>query len=157
MATGVRSKQRGCDAAGSEGVLCYVDPLPAPDQLAFAKVRGWPWSPARVLPKEQSVETERGGVELQRLCFFLVDKTCAWVPAGAILPFEQHYERFIGAAYHNKVSDSRGDHCATGACAHCARGGLRHHRDQLLPLVWQHLSMPHSTHALGFVAFMLIA
>lgn len=76
--------------------------------IVWAKVPGWNWWPAIVLPGPDNARETRGtrsirkDDENERVVLFLVDKTVARVPRE--LPaFTQHYTRFLSATYSNKV------------------------------------------------------
>jgi hypothetical protein len=77
------------------GQLQASAPAPAlqPSDLVWAKVNGWPWWPARMLST----------VGHENIALFLVDNTVARVPS-TLPQFDQHYHRFLTAAYTNKVS-----------------------------------------------------
>ena len=74
-------------------------PLPQKSELVWAKVSGWPWWPARVIPEPKKREDGQDG----SLVCFLVDKTLARTQGS--LPFEDvtHFYRFLNVAYGDKV------------------------------------------------------
>jgi hypothetical protein len=80
-------------------------PFPTKADIVWAKVSGWPWWPARVIPEPKKRED---GPEGTLVCF-LVDKTLARIQGS--LPFEDvtHFYRFLNVAYGDKVSLARSD------------------------------------------------
>lgn len=80
-----------------------------PCQIRWAKVPGWQWWPAVVVPEteeqrqqqlRQQEEQGNGNRALPNLVCFLVDNTMARCPQ---LPFDAHYHRFLNVAYSDKV------------------------------------------------------
>lgn len=92
--------------------------LPKSHELIWAKVPGWEWWPSRVLQQKQEQGDDGSNGSVQTLVFFYADNTCAWV-TGALLPFDQHYQRFLTPAYSNKVRPQDTDHQCDGHFWQC--------------------------------------
>ncbi|WIA13033.1 hypothetical protein OEZ85_006641 [Tetradesmus obliquus] len=105
----LRGSGGGNKSQGNQQQASTPQPLlPEPVELVWAKVPGWQWWPARLLPLAKEART----TEEERLVLFLVDRTVARVPSTPPL-FHVHYNRFLGATYGNKklfqaVEEARG-------------------------------------------------